>query len=61
MIESKLDFKPIIENKNLVPSCIYEFVEKSINRDKFLVAEIDPKYADGEKLCQKYLYQQIYF
>lgn len=54
MIESKLDFKPIIENENLVPSCIYEFVKKSINKDKFLVAEIDSNYADGEKLCQKY-------
>lgn len=54
MIESKLDFKPIIENKDLVPNCIYEFVEKSIYKDEFFVAEIDPKYADGEKLCQKY-------
>ena len=53
----KLQFNPIIENQNLVPSCIYNFVSKwndEIEKNKFLVAEINPDFADGNKLCDEY-------
>lgn len=51
-----LEFSPIIENKNLVPKCIYDFVSNWNNEDinKFLVAEINPEFADGNKLCEEY-------
>ena len=51
-----LEFKPIIENKDLVPTCIYNFVStwNEEFKNSFLVAKIDSKYADGEKLCDKY-------
>ncbi len=51
-----LEFKPIIENKYLVPDCIYDFISdwnKEEQKD-FLVAEIDSECADGEKLCNRY-------
>ena len=53
----KLQFNPIIENQNLVPSCIYNFVSKwndESEKSKFLVAEINPEFADGNKLCDEY-------
>lgn len=50
-----LDFKPIINNKELVSKCIYDFVFKlGKNKDKILVAEIESNYADGKMLCEKY-------
>ena len=52
-----LKFNPIIESENLVPSCIYNFVSKWDNdneKNKFLVAEINPEFADGNKLCEEY-------
>lgn len=52
-----LKFSLIIESKNLVPSCIYNFVSKwnnEIEKNKFLVAEINPEFADGNKLCDEY-------
>lgn len=56
MIESDLKFEPILENRELVPKCIYDFINKWNDEEKrnFLVAKIDPNYADGEKLCNKY-------
>lgn len=50
-----LEFRPIIDNRELVPKCIYDFVSKlGEDKDKILVAEIDSKYADGKMLCEKY-------
>lgn len=51
-----LEFKLVIDNKNLVPSVIYNAVkELNINDQKeILVAEIDPNYAGGLDLCNKY-------
>ena len=49
----KLEFKPIIENKNLIPKCIYNLVNDWNNfeeKNKFMVAEINPDFADGNKL-----------
>ncbi len=52
-----LDFKFILDNKNLVPSCIYEFVnnwKNDLEKRMFLVAEISPSEADGHILCEHY-------
>ncbi len=53
----KLNFKPIIDNIDLVPKCIYNYVlnfNDESQKNKFLVTEIDPNYADGEMLCSYY-------
>lgn len=51
-----LIFSPIIENENLVPKSIYSFVSEWNNeeKNKFLVAEINSEFADGNKLCEHY-------
>lgn len=51
-----LIFNPIIENEKLVPKCIFDFVNKWNNGEKnmFLVTEINPEFADGNKLCEQY-------
>ena len=52
-----LEFKPIIENRNLVPKCIFDLVNNCNNleeKNKFMVAEINPYFADGNKLCENY-------
>lgn len=52
-----LNFKPIIESEDLVPSCIYDFVSRwnnEIEKKQFLVAEINPEFADDNKLCDEY-------
>ncbi len=51
-----LEFSPIIENKNIVPRCIYDFVSNWNNEEKnnILVAKINPEFADGNKLCEQY-------
>lgn len=51
-----LQFSPIIENKNKVPKCIYDFVSGWNDKEKnnFLVAKINPEFADGNKLCEQY-------
>ena len=45
-----LEFNPIVDNQNLVPKCIYDLVNNWDNleeKNKFLVAEINPDFADG--------------
>lgn len=52
-----LEFKPIIENKKLIPKCIYDLVNGWNNleeKNEFMVAEINPDFADGNKLCEEY-------
>jgi prolyl-tRNA editing enzyme YbaK/EbsC (Cys-tRNA(Pro) deacylase) len=51
-----LEFSPIMENKNIVSKCIYDFVSNCNNEEKsnFLVAKINSKFADGNKLCEQY-------
>ena len=47
----------IIENKNLVSKCVFDSVNKWDNleeKNKFMVAEINPDFADGKKLCEEY-------
>lgn len=57
MDNCSLEFKSIIDNRDLVPSCIYEFVnnwESEEEKKEFLVAEILPDEADGHILCEHY-------
>ena len=57
MLEGLLSFNPVIENPSLVSRSIYDdIITKDWHCDKndFLVAEIDPQYAGGMELCEKY-------
>lgn len=57
MDEIRLKFVPIIYNKELVPECIHDYINKYIEKSRqseVLVAEINPNYADGYKLCEMY-------
>ena len=57
MEKTILEFKPILYNRNLIPKVIYDFVSNwRIESEKieFLVAEIDPQFANGIELCEKY-------
>lgn len=57
MKDSLLNFKPVIENPELVPSTVLEFIMSWVGPHKktdFLVAEIDPEFAGGIELCNKY-------
>ncbi len=54
MSNKVLKFKPIIDNMNLVPKSVYDYVNSVENKKEYLVAIIDPNYAEGEVLCQKY-------
>ena len=57
MTIGKLDFKPIIDNPNMVPKCIYDFVNGYDNLDvkkQFLFSQINPDFADGNRLCEEY-------
>jgi len=52
-----LQFKEIIQNKNLVAEPTYDCIKNLYNEDEqrqFLVFEIDPEYIDGIKLCEHY-------
>ena len=54
---SKLDFKEVIKNKDLVAESTFNCINNLSNDDEktqFLVAEIDPEYMDGIKLCEHY-------
>ncbi len=51
-----LEFKPVIDNQNLVSRSVFETVTNWNKEDKkeFLVAEIDEAFAAGIDLCNKY-------
>lgn len=53
----KLDFKKVLDNKNLVAESTYNCIDKLFSKEeknKLLVAEIEPEYMDGIKLCEHY-------
>lgn len=56
-MNDKLDFKKVAENKDLVADntykCITELFSKE-EQEQFLVAEINPDFMDGIKLCEHY-------
>lgn len=57
MNKIKLNFIPVIDNKKLVSESIYDYINRYIEKnrqDEILVAEIDPNFADGYKLCEMY-------
>lgn len=57
MFEGLLSFNPVLDNSHLVPTTVYNAVRDgnwSCSRKDFLVAEIDPQYAGGKELCNKY-------
>ena len=57
MTEGLLTFNPVLENLHLVPSTVYNAIKEgywSCEKSNFLVAEIDPQYAGGKELCDKY-------
>lgn len=57
MYIGKLEFNPVIKNKELVPVSVYEKIvnwKGNLEKDSFLVAEIDPQYAGGIELCEYY-------
>lgn len=50
-----LEFKPILENKNLVSKNILEFIDNNFeNKNEIFVVKIDHKYAGGEEFCEHY-------
>ena len=54
---NKLSFSPVIENKDLVCYPTYNVIDNwndPEQKRQFMVAEIDPEYAGGIELCQKY-------
>lgn len=53
----KLDFKMVQNNKKLVATSTYKYINDLFLEDEInniLVAEIDSNYMDGIKLCEKY-------
>lgn len=53
----KLDFKKVLDNKNLVAESTYNCIDKLFSKEEkneLLVAEIEPEYMDGIKLCEHY-------
>ncbi len=53
----KLEFNPVINNKELVAKSVCESIEKwngKVPKDSFCVATIDPQYAGGVELCNYY-------
>lgn len=57
MKEGLLTFNPVLENPQLVPISVYNAIQNtkwSYNKEDFFVAEIDPQYAGGKELCDKY-------
>ena len=56
-MNNKLEFKKIIENKKLVAESTYNCIEDIFSEEEkkdILVAEINPEYMDGIKLCEYY-------
>ena len=56
-MNNKLEFKNILNNKNLVADSTYNCIDKLFSKEEkkeFLVAEINPEFMDGIKLCEHY-------
>ena len=53
----KLDFKKVIDNKDLVSESTYNCINNIFSdeeKDNILVTEINPEYMDGIQLCEHY-------
>ena len=56
-MNSKLEFKKVTNNKDLVSRPTYACIDNLFSeeeKDNILVAEINPEYMDGIKLCEHY-------
>ena len=56
-MNNKLEFKKVIDNKVLVSRVTYTCIDNLFTeeeKDNILVAEINPEYMDGIKLCEHY-------
>lgn len=56
-MNNKLEFKKVTENKKLVAESTYKCIENIFSEEEkndILVAEINPEYIDGIKLCEYY-------
>ena len=56
-MNNKLEFKRVIDNKVLVSRVTYTCIDNLFTeeeKDNILVAEINPEYMDGIKLCEHY-------
>lgn len=56
-MNNNLDFKKIVENKNLLAESTYNYIQDIYSdeeKNNILVAEINPEYMDGIKLCEYY-------
>ncbi len=53
----ELEFRRILENKDLVSESTYNYINNTFSseeKNNILVAEINPEYMDGIKLCEHY-------
>lgn len=56
-MENTLNFKKVVDNKKLVAESTYNCIDSIFSEDgknNILVAEINPEYMDGIKLCEHY-------
>lgn len=56
-MENNLKFEKIMDNKGLISEPTYNCIDSLFNeeeKDNILVAEINPEYMDGIKLCEHY-------
>jgi prolyl-tRNA editing enzyme YbaK/EbsC (Cys-tRNA(Pro) deacylase) len=57
MENTLLQFSPVIERPDLVPDTVFNTINNwtgTEQKDEFLVAEIDPEFAGGVEVCEKY-------
>ena len=56
-MNNKLNFKKVVDNKDLVAKSTYSCIDNLFSEEEkseFLVAEINPEFMDGIKLCEQY-------
>lgn len=56
-MDNKLEFKKVVDNKDLVALVTYNCIEETFSleeKNNILVSEINPLYMDGIKLCEHY-------
>lgn len=56
-MDNNLNFEQIEENKDLIAEATYNCIKSIFSKEEqknILVAEIDPEYMDGIKLCEHY-------
>ena len=54
MENCSLDFKTIIGNEEMLSKATLDMIKKLAKEEEILVAEIDPDFAGGFEICEKY-------